>query len=235
MAALFSFSACSTQQAPEVRRCDLSARSQSIGAWCKTDRGKPICLGTDTVPACSCRVKSSRKGGEMKKVIPVLFLLFGVTMSTLYAGGESKTATDQMVTKDLLIKSEVETAISMLEAIEMKHQQGEMTFNQAKKLGADLLRVLRYGDEGYFWADTEEGVNVVLYGRKDVEGKNRLNAKDPNGVYYIKEFIALAKSGGGYAEYYFPKMEGSKPQPKRSYVMLFKPFGWVVGSGYYKK
>ena len=136
--------------------------------------------------------------------------------------------------KDLLIKSEVETAVSMLQAISAKQQQGEMTLEQAKKLGADLLRELRYGTEGYFWADTTEGVNVVLYGKKDVEGKSRLEDKDRNGTFYIKEFLAKGKAGGGYVEYWFPKREQSTAQAKRSYVLLFKPFRWVVGSGYYR-
>ena len=64
--------------------------------------------------------------------------------------------------QDLLIKSEVETAVSMLQAIYAKHQRGEMTLEKAKALGADLLRELRYGTDGYFWADTTEGINVVL-------------------------------------------------------------------------
>jgi len=42
--------------------------------------------------------------------------------------------------KDILVKSEVETAISMLKAICTKHKEGEMSLVQVKKLGADLLR-----------------------------------------------------------------------------------------------
>ena len=136
--------------------------------------------------------------------------------------------------QDLLVKSEVETAISMLQAIYARHQQGEMTLEKAKKLGADLLRELRYGTDGYFWADTTEGVNVVLYGRKDVEGRNRLEDKDNKGTFYIKEMLAKAKNGGGYVEYWFSKKGQTAAQPKRSYVLPFKPFGWVVGSGYYR-
>jgi len=136
--------------------------------------------------------------------------------------------------QDLLIKSEVETAVSMLQAIYTKHQQGEMTLEQAKKLGADLMRELRYGIEGYFWADTKEGVNVVLYGRTDVEGRNRLEDKDSKGTFYVKEFIAKGNEGGGYIDYWFPKKGQTIAQPKRSYVLLFEPFGWVVGSGYYR-
>ena len=135
--------------------------------------------------------------------------------------------------KDVLIKSEVETAVSMLQAIYNKQQAGEMTLEQAKKLGADVLRELKYGNEGYFWADTTEGVNIVLYGRKDVEGRNRLEDKDQKGYFYVKEFLAKGKVGGGYVNYLFSKMGETTASPKRSYVLEFKPFGWVVGSGYY--
>ncbi len=109
-----------------------------------------------------------------------------------------------------------------------------MSLVQAKKLGADLLRELRYGTEGYFWADTTEGILVAHHFRRDVEGKNRLHSRDKNGTFYIKEFLAKGKVGGGYVEYWFPKKEQSSSQPKRSYVFLFKPFKWVVGSGYYR-
>ncbi len=136
--------------------------------------------------------------------------------------------------QDLLIKSEVETAVSMLAAIHARQQKGEMTLEKAKQLGAGLLRELRYGVDGYFWADTKEGVNVVLYGRKDTEGRNRIKDKDAKGVFYVKEFLAKGKAGGGYVEYLFTKEGQATPIPKRSYVLAFEPFGWVVGSGYYR-
>jgi len=82
----------------------------------------------------------------------------------------------------------------MLQAVYEKHQKGEMTLEQSKKLGADLLRKLTYGTDGYFWADMEQSVNVVLYGRKDVEGRNRLEDKDQKGTFYVKEFIGKAQS-----------------------------------------
>ncbi len=135
--------------------------------------------------------------------------------------------------RDALIKSQVETAVSLLAAIHARQQKGEMSAQKAKELAAGLLRELRYGKEGYFWADTTEGVNVVLYGRKDTEGRNRLGDKDAKGVFYVKEFLARGKAGG-YVEYLFTKKGQTAPLPKRSYVLLFKPFGWVVGTGYYR-
>ena len=171
----------------------------------------------------------------MKRVLMTVVVLLSVTAFCLHAVGQGEKL-EASPARDLLIKSEVETAVSMLQAIYKKHQQGEMTLAEAKKLGADLLRDLRYGAEGYFWADTTEGVNVVLYGRKDVEGRNRLEAKDAKGAFFVKELLATAKGNpdGGYVEYWFPKKGQATAEPKRSYVLLFEPFGWVVGSGYYR-
>ena len=169
----------------------------------------------------------------MKVLMTVFVVLLSVPGFCLLAGADSGQL-ENTSAQDQLIKSEVETAVSMLQAIFAKHQQGEMTLVKAKELGADLLRELRYGTEGYFWADTMEGVNVVLYGRKDMEGKKRLEDKDPKGTFYVKEFLAKGKAGGGYVEYLFTKMGQTTPQPKKSYVLMFKPFGWVVGCGYYR-
>ena len=163
-------------------------------------------------------------------ITAVLLTLPLLALASCAAGGAQANQTAQ----DALIKSEVETAVSMLQVIADRQQAGEMTEEEARSLGAELLRGMTYGAEGYFWADTEEGVNVVLYGRPDVEGRNRLNDEDGHGNYYVKTFIEIAKSGGGYAEYWFTKKGESAPLPKRSYVLLFEPFGWVVGSGYYK-
>ena len=167
------------------------------------------------------------------KNIFLVLLLMSLSIVSSAAKEPVDVNVEKRLLEDRLIKYEVETAISMLQAIFTKHQQGEMNLMEAKKLGADLLRELRYGTEGYFWADTTEGVNVVLYGRKDVEGKNRIDEKDQNGTFFIREFLKIGKAGGGYVEYWFPKKGETIAQPKRSYVLLFKPFEWVIGSGYY--
>ena len=166
----------------------------------------------------------------MKMKSLVLLAVLGFAFS---AFSDVENAENAKISRDALIKCEVETAISLLQAIHIKQQSGEMTIEVAKKLGADLLRELKYGTDGYFWADTTGGVNVVLYGRKDVEGRNRLEDKDGNGVFYVKEFLEKGKGEGGYVNYSFSKKGEAAQQPKRSYVLEFKPFGWVVGTGYY--
>ena len=136
--------------------------------------------------------------------------------------------------QDALIKNEVQSAVSMLQALVDKTKTGELTTKQAQKIGADTLRAMRYDDgAGYFWADTKEGVNVVLYGDKTVEGTNRYE-NQANGIFYVKEIIkAGLLPNGGYAEYFYHKQNETENKAKRSFSMYFAPFNWVVGTGYY--
>jgi methyl-accepting chemotaxis protein len=134
---------------------------------------------------------------------------------------------------DSQARSEVDTAVSMLQAVYERQQKGELSPEQARKLGADLLRELRYGKEGYFWADTTEGINVVLLG-KPSEGTSRIDLQDKKGKYMIRELIEKGKQpGGGFTDYWFPKQGETVPSPKRGYSLEFKPFGWVIGTGNY--
>ena len=134
---------------------------------------------------------------------------------------------------DTNAKNEVETAISLLQAVYNKYQNGEYSLEDAKKAGADLVRVLSYGNEGYFWIDTKDGTNIVLLGR-DTEGKNRYESLDSKGSPFIKTLISNGlKEGGGFTDYWFSKKGGGDPLPKRGYTLYFKPFEWIVGTGNY--
>ncbi|MBS2098385.1 methyl-accepting chemotaxis protein [Carboxylicivirga linearis] len=131
------------------------------------------------------------------------------------------------------IKSQVQTVYTMLEGIYQLAEQDSITYKEAEALAAHTLRGMRYGKDGYFWADTKEGVNVVLLGKKDAEGKSRWDAKDAKGKYFIREIIQSGLSGDGYTEYWFPKAGTDIPLPKRSYTTYFEPFNWVIGTGNY--
>ena len=101
-----------------------------------------------------------------------------------------------------------------------------------QELAATLLREMRYGESGYFWADKSDGTNVVLLGR-DTEGKNRFNAKDKNGNLFIQQIIENAKNGTHYTTYWFSKLEGGEAIEKRGYSDYFQSYDWVIGTGNY--
>lgn len=134
---------------------------------------------------------------------------------------------------DEQIKMQVENAISMLEVYNSKYESGECTLEEAEQQAADMLRELRYGENGYFWADDTEGNCIVLLGN-ETEGTNRINSQDANGTYYMKDIIANGQQPeGGYSDYEFPKNGETTASPKRGYSKYYEPFGWVVGTGNY--
>ncbi len=134
---------------------------------------------------------------------------------------------------DAQIKGQVENVITLLEEIYEEYQNGVYTEDEAKKLAADMVRELRYGESGYFWIDTYEGDNVVLLGQ-ETEGTNRLETKDSHGYQMIKDIIQNGrKENGGFTEYYYTKENSTETYPKRAYSKAFEPWQWVIGTGNY--
>lgn len=131
------------------------------------------------------------------------------------------------------IKQQVGVVISLLSEINDEYKAGTYTLDEAKKIAADEVRQMRYGDAGYFWIDQSTEQNVVLLG-SDTEGTNRMETQDAEGYQMVKEIIRVAvEDGGGYTDYVFPKEGETQPSPKRSYSEYFEPFDWVVGTGNY--
>lgn len=134
---------------------------------------------------------------------------------------------------DQNIKEQVENALTILGSVNRQYENGTYTLDEAKKVAADLIRDVRYGENGYFWVDDAQGNNIVLLG-SETEGTNRMDEKDAEGFPLIREIIDVAvKEGGGYTDYVFPKEGETEPSPKRSYSAYFEPFDWVVGTGNY--
>ncbi len=133
---------------------------------------------------------------------------------------------------DRTMRWEVDSAVSMLDRVAKFRKEGVIPDSAARDLARGLLRDMRYGPDGYFWADTPEGNNVVLLGNA-VEGTNRYNQVDAKGFPLVKEIIRAGMAGGGYTDYWFPKAGTDVPLPKRGYSALTKEWNWVVGTGAY--
>jgi len=142
---------------------------------------------------------------------------------------------DQLRTNyDVNIRSQVEIVVSELDGIYQLYEEGLLTDAEAKTLAANVVRNAKYGEGGYFWADTMDGDNVVLLGREDVEGKNRIDLEDKLGNKIIQNFVEIIESeGSGYSNYYFPRAGEEEALPKRAYVMLYEPYDWIIGTGNY--
>ncbi len=197
--------------------------------WVRRKTGEESCM--DRIRKISTKIIIS----TVLITVLAVSLIGGIfTYDLLKQSKDSLSAIEKVLNDDYdyLIKSEMEIALSMLDHVYAKYENGEITLEEAKLEGANALRGLSYGENGYFWADTVEGDCVVLLG-KDTEGTNRIDFQDVQGTYIIQEFIKLAKAGGGYLNYYFPKPGEDEATLKRGYAAMFEPFQWALGTGNY--
>ena len=135
------------------------------------------------------------------------------------------------------IRYEVQSTIAILQAEYDKVQTGDLTEKEAKEEAKEIIRCMRYGDDGsgYFWIDDTD-YNLVMHPiLPDQEGNNRKELKDEDGVMIIQEIMKVANTaeGGGYTEFQFTKSDGVTVAPKVTYSQIFKPWGWVVSTGNY--
>ena len=109
------------------------------------------------------------------------------------------------------------------------------TMSQAK--AAAWIEKLRYGSEGkdYFWISDLQAKMVVHPYRGDLNGQDLSRFVDQRGHRIFVEFARIAQEkGGGYVEYIWQwKDDPRRLVPKQSYVSLFAPWGWVIGTGLY--
>lgn len=127
----------------------------------------------------------------------------------------------------------VEVGIGILEHHHKLAAAGKLSEDEAKKAARDSLRALRYDGEDYYFGFDTQGVYFLHGANAAMEGQAKLDMRDTNGKYLIKELIAAGQGGGGFVEYWFPKAGKQVAEPKLSYAKLFSPWGWVLGTGIY--
>lgn len=138
--------------------------------------------------------------------------------------------------KDAQIRTNVETAYSVLAHFNTLAQNGRMSIYEAKAAALDAIREMRYNGDGYFWVDDTQGINIMHPITPEIVGQNRINDKDNRGVLFIQDYLSGAiqnKSAGYYSDFWFPKPNATEASQKRAYVKLFEPWGWVIATGMY--
>jgi methyl-accepting chemotaxis protein len=133
------------------------------------------------------------------------------------------------------IQALVESAHGVIQQQYDLFKEGKLSEQEAQRLAKDNLRKSRYNKGAdYFFIYDLNGINIMHASKPDREGKSWLDTKDPNGKYYIKEWIELLKrDGSAHIDYMFPKAGSKDAIPKVSYAKVFQPWGWWVGTGVY--
>ncbi|WP_281647973.1 cache domain-containing protein [Parendozoicomonas sp. Alg238-R29] len=95
------------------------------------------------------------------------------------------------------------------------------------------LNELAYGDDGYFFAYTLDGVNLVHPVQPELVGENLMDIQDGDGKYLIQELLWQATHGGGFERYMWRKPSEDGQEDKLSYVVVIPELNWMMGTGLY--
>ena len=153
----------------------------------------------------------------------------------------------------------VEAAFGVLEQYDGLAKEGKMTEAEAQYAAMNVIKKLRYEGKEYFWINDDRTPVPMMIMHPTVpslDGKVLNDAKfncatslqeGTDGVVRVTDgkrnlfsaFVEVAKARGhGYVTYDWPKpLQGGgatkELYPKMSYVKMFAPWGWVIGSGIY--
>ncbi|NWF10361.1 methyl-accepting chemotaxis protein [Pseudomonas salomonii] len=128
----------------------------------------------------------------------------------------------------------VQTASGVLAYYQNLEKTGVLTREAAQQQALSAVRGLRYDHDDYFWINDLTPVMIMHAANPKLDGQNLSAIRDPDGFAVFNEFVLLAKAkGAGIVNYRWPKPGADAPVEKTSYIQLFEPWGWVIGSGVY--
>ncbi|ENM5882605.1 methyl-accepting chemotaxis protein [Vibrio metoecus] len=159
-------------------------------------------------------------------ILLLLAIPFGITVKDYRS--------DLMLEKQSQTQHLVETAYTLLEHYAQQATQGALSTEQAQAAAKQAIAQLRYGNNDYFWINDAQPAMVMHPMKPDLNGQDLHSFKDPNGKALFVEMVKVAQqSQQGVVEYQWPKPGDEQPVDKVSYVKLFKPWGWIIGTGIY--
>ncbi|PHN27257.1 methyl-accepting chemotaxis protein [Pseudomonas sp. ICMP 460] len=128
----------------------------------------------------------------------------------------------------------VQTASGVLTYYQNLEKTGVLTREAAQQQALSTVRGLRYDHDDYFWINDLTPVMIMHAANPKLDGQNLSAIRDPDGFAVFNEFVILAKAkGAGIVNYRWPKPGAEAPVEKTSYIQLFEPWGWILGSGVY--
>jgi methyl-accepting chemotaxis protein len=113
-------------------------------------------------------------------------------------------------------------------------EAGTLSVDEAKARAMAAVKALRYGANDYFWINDVQPKMIMHPLKPELDGQDLSKKADPDGKLLFVEMANVAKAKGeGIVEYIWPKGDDKVLTPKVSYVKLYKPWGWIIGSGIY--
>lgn len=174
------------------------------------------------------------KGMKLSTRILAVGLLTTLCFAGLLAWVQSQVSGWLYDTQREKEKNIVEAAWGVLDYYGSEAAAGRLPNEQAQEAAKRALKKMRYGENGYFWINDLSPRMIMHPTNAALEGTDLSEYKDPTGFRLFAKMTEICKAQGqGLVEYRWAKPKSTEVVPKVSYVKLYQPWGWIVGSGIY--
>ena len=185
------------------------------------------------VASSSQGISLSLKDISISRKLLLIVLFAAIGMGIIAGTGLYHLRASLVAKNQVTIKSGVDTAVSLINhfANRVKNEGVDEKNAQAQALKA--MTDLRYGENFYFWVQTDKNIMLAHPFRTEFIGTDINDKKDADGNFIYQKILEIVNSpaGGGY-HYYNWRLTADAPSlPKFSYCLAYKPWKWVVCSG----
>ena len=173
--------------------------------------------------------------GSIRARLLGIIALFSVALVAIVAMLAWFAARDIYAGRQDELRTVIEVASKVLQEQYDEFKKGTVSEAEAQLRAKASIRAMRYNENDYFFVQDKDLVTIV-HPRPEQEGKDGSQQKDPTGKYFFVEMHKVAtQQGQGFVNYEYPKPGAAMDQasPKLSYVKLFAPWQWMVGTGMY--
>jgi len=174
--------------------------------------------------------------GSIRARLMGIIALFAVALIALVAGLTFMAARDIYTGRQDELRTVIEVAYKAVEQQYNDFKSGAISEDEAQRRAKAIVRALRYNAKDYFFVQDKNLITIVHGVRPDQEGVDGSKQQDPTGKFFTVEMHKMAfDQGQGYVDYQYAKPGAplDQPSPKLSFVKLFAPWEWVIGTGVY--
>jgi len=180
------------------------------------------------------QIKRYRNWGILPKIMTISALTVALFAGMVFLFFLPYIEEKMMEGKKEATRNVVEVAYGVIAAYDAQAKAGTLSPDEARTRAMQEIKSLRYSGKEYFWINDLSDKMIMHPIKPEMDGKQLGDLKDPKGKYLFKEFIRVCREkGAGFVDYLWPMPGKSEPVPKVSYVKLYEPWGWIIGSGIY--
>ncbi|MBW6420942.1 cache domain-containing protein [Rhizobium sp. XQZ8] len=175
-------------------------------------------------------MKNLKIAHQLVLLIAALFVAFAGYSYFQIRGAAQSTYNERI---DML-RTQVETAISVMQSYSDREKAGEFSNEEAQKRAFSTITKMKYQPNGYF-VGIDYDVTLRIHPVPTLVGQNQQQQQDKAGTFFSRDMVAIARKGGGVVEYFWPKPGDTSGAvaKKASYAMAFEPWKITISTGVY--